>query len=238
MPPLTCIAHRGGYLDRDNTPENSLAAIRHSLALGVDAIEIDIWQAHEQIWVTHDRRLGRLYSGTGLLCKQPLNTLRSLTLGNGESIPTLPQVLKLVGDQCLVNIEIKGPNCIAQLIKELTHYCNNSSTSLDNYLVSSFDQRQLLQLKRALPRLKRGVLLAGLPLDQAAQCEPLEPHVLGLHIAAVDQAMISDAHRRGYLVWVYTINYSDDWQALSELGVDGVFTNTPQKLQAFNGALL
>jgi glycerophosphoryl diester phosphodiesterase len=238
MPPLTCIAHRGGYLDRDNTPENSLAAIRHSLALGVDAIEIDIWQAHEQIWVTHDRRLGRLYSGTGLLCKQPLNTLRSLTLGNGESIPTLPQVLKLVGDQCLVNIEIKGPNCIAQLIKELTHYCNNSSTSLDNYLVSSFDQRQLLQLKRALPRLKRGVLLAGLPLDQAAQCEPLEPHVLGLHIAAVDQAMISDAHQRGYLVWVYTINYSDDWQALSELGVDGVFTDTPQKLQAFNGALL
>ena len=238
MTALTCIAHRGGYLDRDNTPENSLAAICHSLALGVDAIEIDIWQVQEQIWVTHDRRLGRLYSGTGLICEQSLNTLRSLTLVNGESIPTLRQVLELVGDQCLLNIEIKGPNCIPQLIKELTYYCNHSKTSLDNYLVSSFDQRQLLQLKRELPRLKRGVLLAGLPLDQAAQCEPLEPHVLGLHMAATDQAMINDAHRRGYQVWVYTINHSDDWQALSELGVDGVFTDTPQKLQAFNNERL
>jgi glycerophosphoryl diester phosphodiesterase len=45
MASLFCIAHRGGPIHHQHTsPENSLEAIRRSLALGVDAVEIDIWQ--------------------------------------------------------------------------------------------------------------------------------------------------------------------------------------------------
>src|SRR5690625_1819428 len=70
---LFCIAHRGGP-----GPENSLEAINASLALGVDAIEIDLWYAGGELLVTHDRRLGRQISGQGTLLDLPRDHLRAL----------------------------------------------------------------------------------------------------------------------------------------------------------------
>lgn len=234
MPMLTCIAHRGGHLDNPNVPENSLEAIKQSLSLGVDAIEIDIWNIQGELVVTHDRCLGRILPGCGMLIEQSLDSLMQLKLSNGEATPTLRQVLELVGNQCLLNIEIKGPNCAVRLSQELTRYCRDTRSTLENYIVSSFDQRQLQQLKAKLPELKRGVLLAGIPLDNAALCTPLEPYFLGLHIGALDQELINDAQKRGYKVWVYTANSTQDWQQLVELNVDGVFTDYPKCLKQFN----
>lgn len=234
MPILTNIAHRGGHLDTPNTPENSLAAIKQSLSLGVDAIEIDIWNIQGELVVTHDRCLGRLLPGNGMLIEQSLDSLMCLKLCNGETTPTLRQVLEVVGNQCTLNIEIKGPNCAIRLAQELTRYCRDTRSNLDNYIVSSFDQRQLQQLKVKLPELKRGVLLAGIPLDNAELCEPLKPYFLGLHIGALDQELIDDAQNRGYKVWVYTANTEMDWQQLVELKVDGVFTDCPKQLKLFN----
>src|SRR5690606_12459710 len=99
MSSLLCIAHRGGPILNDHvSPENSLEAIRRSLDLGVDAIEIDIWQIEGELIVTHDRRLGRQLKGKGLITDKPLQELRQLTLENGEPVPVLTQVLELVRD--------------------------------------------------------------------------------------------------------------------------------------------
>lgn len=234
MPVLTNIAHRGGHLDTPNAPENSLEAIKQSLSLGVDAIEIDIWNIQGELVVTHDRCLGRVLPGNGMLLEQSLDSLMCLKLSNDETTPTLRQVLELVGSQCILNIEIKGPNCAIRLAQELTRYCRDTRSTLDNYIASSFDQRQLQQLKVKIPKLKRGVLLAGIPLDNAALCAPLEPYFLGLHIGALDQELVDDAQSRGYKVWVYTANTEKDWQQLVELKVDGVFTDYPKRLKLFN----
>lgn len=234
MPTLTCIAHRGGHLDNPSSPENSLEAIQCSLALGVNAIEIDIWNIQGELLVTHDRCLGRILPGDGMLIEQTLSTLMRLKLSNGETIPTLRQVLELVGNQCILNIEIKGPNCAIRLAQELTRYCRDTQSQLENYIASSFDQRQLQQLKVKIPKLKRGVLLAGIPLENAAHCAALEPYFLGLHIGALDQELVDDAQSRGYKVWVYTANTEKDWQQLVELKVDGVFTDYPKRLKLFN----
>src|SRR5690625_7911048 len=100
---LFCIAHRGGP-----GPENSLEAINASLALGVDAIEIDLWYVEGELLVTHDRRLGRQISGQGTLLDLPRDHLRALRLKNGEAIPTLEDVLRTVGERVLLNIEKIG----------------------------------------------------------------------------------------------------------------------------------
>ena len=46
--------------------------------------------------------------------------------------------------------------------------------------------------------------------------------------------LIDDARARGLKNWVYTVNAADDWQWLRSLGVDGVFTDRPEQLLAFN----
>src|SRR5690606_18931789 len=174
---LLCIAHRGGPLLADHvSPENSLEAIRRSLALGVDAIEIDVWQIEGELLVTHDRRLGRQLKGKGLLTGKSLDELRQFTLENGEAIPTLTDVLTLIGDRALLNIEIKGQHCVPALVDMLRSFSHDHRISLDQYIVSSFDHQQLFQMLQRAPAIKRAVLVEGIPLDYARCCDALQAY--------------------------------------------------------------
>ena len=226
---LFCIAHRGGP-----GPENSLEAINASLALGVDAIEIDLWYAGGELLVTHDRRLDRQISGQGTLLDLPRDHLRALRLKNGEAIPTLEDVLRTVGERVLLNIEIKGPHCAAPLTEALLAHCHDNGGRLEQYLVSSFDHQQLHDMMQRLPQLKRGVLVAGIPLDYAGCCEALNAYAFNCSIDFLSPALVADTHRRGLKSWVYTANHPDEWRQLCALGVDGVFTDCPKQLLEFN----
>jgi glycerophosphoryl diester phosphodiesterase len=235
MTPLLCIAHRGGPQIADTPlPENSLAAIERALALGVYAIEIDIFQIEGELLITHDRRLGRVVSGRGIITDQPLDYLREQRLENGEPIPTLQQVLQLVGDRALLNIEIKGANSVPSLARVMQEYVSSHQGNYEQYVISSFDHRQLFQCMQQLPHIKRGVLIEGIPFRYAACCEPLNAYSFNAHLSFITPELIQDAQKRGLKNWVYTVNHEDDWAYMEFLGVDAVFTDKPDKLLAFN----
>ena len=46
----------------------------------------------------------------------------------------------------------------------------------------------------------------------------------------INQEFIEDAHKRGLKVYVYTVNDDDDIQRMKDLGVDGIFSNYPERL--------
>jgi glycerophosphoryl diester phosphodiesterase len=235
MSELKCIAHRGGPLiDHHPLPENSLAAVKRALAIGVEAIEIDIYQVEGELLVTHDRRLGRVISGKGIITELPLSYLREQTLENGEPIPTLMDVLTLIGDSALLNIEIKGADCVPTLQKIVETYCHDNQYSFDQYVVSSFDHVQLYQAMQLLPQVRRGVLIEGIPIDYAQCCDALKAYSFNTHLSFLSEPMLNDARKRGLENWVYTANHVDDWLWLKKLGVDAVFTDKPDELMAFN----
>ena len=235
MSTLKCIAHRGGPLANNQPlPENSLAAIARALDLGVYAIEIDIYQVEGELVVTHDRRLGKLVSGQGIINELPLAYLREQRLENGERLPVLREVLALVADRALLNIEIKGPNCVSALATNLTEFCRDHQHSYDQYAVSSFDHLQLYQCLQVMPQVRRGVLIEGIPLDYALCCSALQAYSFNTHLGFLSPDLLSDARKRGLQNWVYTVNHPDDWAWLKNLGVDAVFTDKPDELLAFN----
>lgn len=235
MKPLSCIAHRGGpQFNQSVLPENSLAAIARALQLGVYAVEIDIFQVEGELLVTHDRRLGRVVSGEGIITEQPLSYLREQQLANGETIPTLQQVLALVGDKALLNIEIKGAHSVPALQRVLDEYVSAHQGNYEQYIISSFDHQQLFQAMQLLPQVKRAVLIEGIPLDYAACCVPLKAYSFNTHLSFITPELIQDAQQRGLKNWVYTVNHEDDWRAMTALGVDAVFTDRPDALLAFN----
>lgn len=238
MKPLLCIAHRGGPQFSGSTlPENSLAAIARALELGVYAIEIDIFQIGGELFVTHDRRLGRVVSGEGIITEQSLSYLHAQRLENGEPIPTLQQVLELVGDKALLNIEIKGANSVPTLKSVLDEYVSSEQGSYEQYVISSFDHQQLFQSMQQLPQIKRGVLIEGIPIDYAACCEPLKAYSFNTHLSFITPELIQDAQKRGLKNWVYTVNHEDDWKTMVALGIDAVFTDKPDELMLFNQSL-
>lgn len=238
MTPLLCIAHRGGpQIGQAPLPENSLAAIKRALELGVYAVEIDIFQIEGELLVTHDRRLGRVVSGQGIITEHSLAYLREQRLENGEAIPTLQQILQLIGDKAVLNIEIKGADSVATLTRVLQDYVSTCQGNYEQYVISSFDHQQLFQCAQQLPHVKRGVLIEGIPLDYAACCEPLKAYSFNTHLSFITPELIADARTRGLKNWVYTVNHEDDWQMMAALGVDAVFTDKPDKLLAFNQGL-
>ena len=235
MKPLLCIAHRGGpHFAQASLPENSLAAINRALELGVYAIEIDIFHVDGELLVTHDRRLGRVVSGAGIITGQSLDYLRQQRLENGEPIPTLQQILALVGDKALLNIEIKGADSVPALKRVLDEYVSSHRGNYEQYIISSFDHQQLFQCMQQLPQVKRGVLIEGIPLDYAACCAPLNAYSFNTHLSFITPELIQDAKKRGLKNWVYTVNHEDDWKSMMALGVDAVFTDKPDQLLAFN----
>jgi len=223
-----CIAHRGGPLMYNQAlPENSLAAISRALDAGVTAVEIDIYQIEGELVVTHDRRLGRVVSGQGIITDLPLAYLRQQTLENGEPLPTLNDVLALVKDRALLNIEIKGANCVPVLNQQLTTFVHEHQLTFEQYILSSFDHQQLFQSLKFMPQVRRAALIEGIPLDYAQCCEPLQAYAFNTHLSFITAELFADARKRGLKNWVYTVNNEDDWRWLESMGADGMFTDKP-----------
>ena len=99
------IAHRGA--STGSAGEHPPAFAR-ALAVGAPA-ELDVYAAHGELWVIHDDALDRTTNGTGRLEDHNPAALRAFDAGNGAAIPTLTEVLDLIGARAGVNIELKGP---------------------------------------------------------------------------------------------------------------------------------
>ena len=232
--PLLCIAHRGG---RTLGEENTLATIEKGLALGADAIEIDVWSVAGELIVTHDRYLGRVIKGEGRLMDvdaEGLNNLR--TLGD-QPVPTLQQVITVVGDRARLNIELKGPRCAPQVAEQVLSFCRDKHFDIEQYIISSFDHQQLYWLYQHHPQLLRGALICHIPLDYAQCCDALGAYSFHPNVDFITPELVDDAHKRNAKVWVYTVNEEQDFAELSAMGVEGVFTDYPDRLLAFNKTL-
>jgi glycerophosphoryl diester phosphodiesterase len=107
-------AHRGGAA---LWPENSLAAFRGALALGIDLLELDVHlSADGEVVVIHDATLERTTEGTGPVHAATAAALRALRLrdragaATGERVPMLDDVLALAaGAGAELLLELKGP---------------------------------------------------------------------------------------------------------------------------------
>lgn len=223
---MQLIAHRGAS---GLAPENTLKAFRLALEQGVTAIELDVQYADGELWVFHDRRLERCSDGRGVLTHQRREYLAGLDAGDGEPIPTLWQVMSLVAGRCDLHIELKGPHT-AQPVADLTRRAEAElHFHPQQWLVSSFDHRELRQFQQLRPEIRLGALIAGVPSHLARFAAEMGCWSLNCDVDFINQALIEDAHARGLRVLVYTVDHPDEWRWLDEMGVDGVFTNHPER---------
>jgi len=223
---LLCIGHRGAG---GHAPENTLASFHKALELGAHCVELDVYLVEGRLVVIHDEHLERTTNGHGPVMGQTFEYLRSLDAGGGERIPTLEEVCDAVAGRAGVNIELKGPGTAAPVVEYARSLCAGRWRP-DQILVSSFDREQL-EVCRALDRdLKLGVLCGGSVGDDLEFA--IERGAFALHPAlrTVDQAVVDAAQRQGLRVFVYTVNHAADLRRMVHLGVDGVFTDYPDRV--------
>lgn len=154
-PVLLCdYAHRG--LHGDGVPENSLAAFSLACEAGV-GIELDVQLcADGTVMVFHDYTLTRMTGVEKKLCELSAAELQTLPLaGTDQTIPTLEQVLSLVGGRVPILVELKGESTDTSLCSRLAEQLLGYQGA---YCLESFNPLLIGKMKEFLPAALRGLL--------------------------------------------------------------------------------
>lgn len=222
------IGHRGamGY-----EPENTLISFKRALDLKVDMIELDVYACKtKELVVIHDDKVDRTTNGKGWVTEMTFEELRSLDAGRGEKIPTLEEVFNLVDRKAKINVELKGPETAKPVLSLIDNYVNSKSFSYDDFLISSFNHYELAKAKKINPGIKIGALITGIPIEYAKFGQDLGAYSVNLCREFINQEFVNDAHKRGLKALVWTVNDHDEIKRMKDLGVDGIFSNFPDRL--------
>lgn len=223
-----CFGHRGA---RGHAPENTLLSLERGIELGADWLEFDVQRhAGGELILLHDMRVDRTTNGHGRIDQLSFAALRALDAGQGEQIPTLGEALDLIGLRAGVNVELKSFGGTGVAVADVLQRHVAAGWPAKHFLVSSFHLPELQAFKQAAPDIPVAVLVCGVPLDWARAAIELGAAALNIDAEFADPQLIAAAQRHGLRVYAYTVNEPEDMRALRALGVDGVFTDYPERV--------
>jgi glycerophosphoryl diester phosphodiesterase len=226
-----CIAHRGAS---GQEPENTLRAFALALDQGATWLELDVHLVHDNLLVIHDDTVDRTTNGSGLLTDLTLGDLRALDAGRGERIPYLEEVMDLAAGRARLNIELKGPGTAAPTVAVVQEKVAAGRWQPNQVVLSSFDWDALEMVRRLEPAIPVAPLVG-----KAAGAEVLEvADRLGaeaLHVSrwSARAKLVAAAHDRGLQIRVFTLNQDWEFDLMRRLGVDGFFTDFPERALAW-----
>lgn len=233
-------AHRGA---KEIAPENTLPAFEAALGMGVHGIELDVHRTRDgELVVIHDFTVDGTTDGTGAVGEMSLAEIRALDAGAhlharfaGTRVPTLDEVFDLVGQACVVNVEIKT----------LDHYGGDQAEPLvalirrrdvvDQVLVSSFNPIALLKVHSLNPAIRLALLhMPDLPgfLRRTWSSALFAPEAFHPHFSGVDEAYMRWAREQGLQVNTWTVNEAAEARRVAALGVDVIMTDAPDRIAA------
>jgi glycerophosphoryl diester phosphodiesterase len=229
------IAHRGAHKGKSTPlPENTLAAFRQALDIGVDWLELDVHMTQDgALVVIHDETVDRTTDGTGWVKDMTLEQLRALDAGNGERIPTFEEVLDLAKEAGVGLLpEIKSPHLYpgleAKLVQQIVEADYVENTAIQSFTPEVLDTVHMLNpTLRVCPLYGPGHLtLSGPHPGEADTVCPMAEMVL------LNPWMLHQAHAqdRQVFVWFGLIEHPLTLRLLLALGADGLMVDDPQTL--------
>src|SRR5262245_15453670 len=223
------IARRGASGHRR---ENTLAAYELAVTQGADMIEIDLHRTRDAATVVihDDHPEGLASAGIG---RASLAEVRALDLGGGARIPTFDEVLGTFGARVPFNVELKRggegpyPGLAAEALRAVAR-----RGLLARTLFSSFDDAYLAELAAGEPGTRRALLIDLRSAERALErARKLGAEALNPWRGLATPGLVEAAHAEELAVYVYTVNRGQEMRRLLDLGVDGIFTDFPDRLR-------
>jgi glycerophosphoryl diester phosphodiesterase len=233
------IAHRGaGRL----APENTMVAFRTGWQHGYRMFEFDAkLTADGKVVLMHDDTLERTTDGVGPIATRTWEEVMLLDAGYwhsaamaGERVPDLDRVADwLVERGGFANVEIKP--CRGRDVETGVAVALAATRCWADVapppLLSSFSPEALAAARMSAPDLPRGLLFGRPPADCIEQALALECVSLHVDWRAVDAALVQAAHGAGLRLLCYTVNDPAEVARLRELGVDGLITDSVDRIE-------
>src|SRR5215218_1412333 len=260
--PVLNIGHRGasGY-----APEHTIPSYDLALKMGADYIEQDLQMTKDGVLVAlHDETLDRTARGpknncTGLVIEKTLAQIKTCDVGTwfnetfpqyakpeyvGLKIPTLEEVFQRYGRSVNYYIETKNPEAAPGMEEELLRLMDKYGLTQPaaerwQVLIQSFSPASLQKIHALRPSLPLIQLYDSTETSASIQAnlESARTYAVGIGPSKtdVDEALVSAAHARCLDIHPYTVNEKREMRALISLGVDGMFTNFPDRLDEVLG---
>ena len=225
------IAHRGASAYR---PENTLPAFALAVAQRADMIETDLHRTRDGAGViTHDEALAGI-GGRGEIADATLAEIRALDAGQGARVPTLDEVLDGFAARIDFNLELKkGTRGEYEGLEALAIEAVRKRGVVGRTLFSSFYDSVLARLRALAPEARIGLLVSQrYPVGIVERARALGAQAIHPEVPLVDAALVGAAHDAGLAVYVFTVDEASEMRRLLGLGVDGLFTNVPDRMRA------
>jgi glycerophosphoryl diester phosphodiesterase len=226
------LGHRGAS---KHAPENTLAAFRLAREVGADGIELDVHLSADEVPVViHNSRVDATTDGSGPVGALTLREIKALDAGAhfdaayaGERIPMLAEVFEEVGDDLIINIELKPQPQARQGLEAAVIDVIQSMGMADRVWFSSFKPYSLAVARRAAPHIPCGLLLSPMTLT-ALWLLPFTPmEAFHLHHTLLPRWMAGLLRRLHLKSVVWTVDAPITVQKMVDAQVDAVITNDP-----------
>ncbi|TVP54433.1 MAG: glycerophosphodiester phosphodiesterase [Gemmatimonadales bacterium] len=242
------IAHRGAS---GHAPEHTWPAYELAMQMGADFLEPDLQMTRDgHLIAFHDETLDRTARPSdcsGPVRARTLDEIRRCDVGSwfneryperarpefeGQRVVTLAELFERWGDRVRWYPETKNPaetpGMEEALLELLDRYDLRESARRRGVLIQSFSADSLGRIRSLDPELPLIQLLA----DPDEAMEVIAGYAIGVgpNRKLVDSAFMDAARAHGLLVHPWTVDEPDEMDRLLELGVDGIFTNFPDRL--------
>ena len=246
---LEIVAHRGVA---EHAPENTLPAFLRALAVGADAVELDVRLTRDRVPVVyHYYYLDEFTTLPGPIYDYTLDQLqaaRFLSTGDGIEpastgdwrISTLTEVLDVIGGKIGLEIEIKGPEpeapgVVAEVLAKYRQLW-------DGIEVTAFEPMLLRDMQQRCPGLTTDLLVPQPPdwmRQDVLTYEAIQRGRLAgakaVHLPAtkLSPAMVSAIRSHGFDIHAWDVNDDATLAHMLDLGIRRVCTdNAPQIVNA------
>lgn len=242
------IAHRGasGY-----APENTMPAFELAVEMKSDYIELDIHLTKDQIPVViHDVTVNRTTNGKGSIKNMTLAQLKQLDAGSwfnkaypmfardsyaGLAIPTLDEVFSTLGKTTNYIVEIKEPapnsNIEALLNESIQKYDLEHEVAVHSFSGTSL--RKLHQLNPEIPLYQLVWNDYAASRVSEAYLRSVKSYAIGIspNFQGITAVYVAQVKNYGLKLMPYTVNYQVNMNKAYLWGVDGVYTNFPDRFR-------
>jgi glycerophosphoryl diester phosphodiesterase len=217
------VGHRGAA---GHAPENTIAAIRRGVSLGVDFVELDVQRTRDgRLVVMHDELVDRTTDGTGLVSETTWDQLRLLDAGNGEGVPCVEEALAAANRHAGAILEAKTPG-----IGPVIHRVVRASAFSGPVIYASFLHAEILEIRKIDPLARTMALMECIPVSGLALALDANATFVGLSLDCATAEFIAALHDAGLEVLLYTVNDPRLIRCAIELGADGVISDFPERI--------
>ena len=224
------IGHRGAA---GHEPENTLRSFERAIELGADMVELDVQVCGTgELVVIHDETVDRTMDGYGPVKGMPFEELRALDAGKGERIPTLDEALALLEGRAGVNVELKSLESAGPAHESVLDALGRPGWRMENILISSFHLGELTEMRKLSDEVRVGVLVSGDPREVLEFAELAGAYSINPNYRRTSGEFVEEAHGMGLKVFVWTVNEPGDIERMKGLGVDGIISDYPDRIQS------